>query len=231
MSLSWSFEQAALPHWATTSLSNCLHSLIARLRHDRTANLDDLLNHALDHAAEAEQTIAAQSARIAELEALAQTDELTGFANRRGFEQSFTQALELATRHDETGVLVLFDLDHFKPINDCYGHEAGDAMLRHAAEVLHAGMRASDVLARIGGDEFAVLLLRADPQAGLDQADRLQQALNSTSLLWRGIDLRTQASYGACTFGPGDALETVLRNADLAMYRNKRRRRASTVRH
>lgn len=231
MSLTWSVEQPVLPHWSTESLASCLHSLKARIKHDPEADLHDLLVSALDCAAEAEQTIAAQSARIAELEALSLTDELTGLANRRGFEQSFAQAIEMANRHDETGVVVLIDLDHFKTINDTYGHEAGDATLRHAANVLQAGLRSTDVLARIGGDEFAAVLLRADRFAGLMQADRLQDMLNASVLRWRRMELPIRASFGACTFGPGDDLDVVLRSADLAMYSDKRDRRSESVRH
>jgi diguanylate cyclase (GGDEF)-like protein len=231
MSLTWSIEPTALPNWATTSLSTHLNTLMARLKHEPTQDLHDLLLSALDCAAEAEQTIATQSARIAELEALSQTDPLTGLANRRGFELSFVQAVELANRHDETGVVILIDMDYFKAINDSYGHDAGDAALCHTARTLQNGLRSTDVLARIGGDEFAAVLLRADPIAGMQQAERLQEMLNASILRWRNIELPVHASFGACTFGPGDDFEVILRRADMAMYTDKRNRRHEEVRH
>jgi len=204
-----------------------LRALIATHKIDKNVDNSELLTRVLDFAAAAEQTIAEQSARIAELEAMATTDELTGLTNRRGFKRALGHALELANRHNEMGVVTFIDLDHFKAINDTYGHEAGDAMLIHAAAVLRTLVRTSDIVARLGGDEFAVLMERADPITGVGRAEMLQREMNRSSARWRNMDLPVRASMGTQTFGAGDTVNGILRHADLAMYRDKRGRHAT----
>jgi len=201
-----------------------LRALIARHEIGESADSQELLRHVLDFAVAAEQTIAEQSARIAELETMTTTDELTGLANRRGFKRALAHALDLAGRHNEMGVVTFIDLDHFKAINDGYGHEAGDALLIHTSAMLRALVRTSDVVARLGGDEFAVLMERADPISGIDRAQMLQRELNRSTARWRDMDLPVRASMGTQTFGAGDTVNSILRNADLAMYRDKKDR-------
>lgn len=186
-----------------------------------------LLDSAVDYAAAAEQIIAEQSARIAELEALAQTDSLTGLTNRRGFEQALDNALDMCRRHDETGVVVYLDLDGFKLINDRLGHAAGDQVLRHVAEILRAGVRVSDVVARLGGDEFATLLHRAGSKEGVERASIIQYELNASSCIIEGEGLTVRASLGVDAFNGNDAVEQIMRRADLSMYRDKRSRAAA----
>ena len=186
----------------------------------------ELVSEALNFAAEAEQTIATQSARIAELESLAVTDELTGLQNRRGLRKALAAALDLANRHREGGVLAFLDLDGFKSINDFHGHQVGDAMLRHTASLLMSYLRASDVVARLGGDEFAILLTRADPIIGIGRAVELQAELNRSRLFFGNLELPLSISMGTQTYGAGDTVNGILRNADLAMYRDKRQRQS-----
>jgi diguanylate cyclase (GGDEF)-like protein len=191
----------------------------------KTVDPWDLLDSAVDYAAAAEQIIAEQSARIAELEALALTDPLTGLMNRRGFEEALRAALDLSRRHGEPGVLIYLDLDGFKEINDRYGHAVGDRVLQHVADSLRDAVRASDVVARLGGDEFAVLLHRAAPQEGADRAAALQQDLNASVCQAADAPLRIGVSLGVDAFAGEDAVEGVMRRADLSMYRDKRARR------
>jgi diguanylate cyclase (GGDEF)-like protein len=205
--------------------SNRLRDLLLRYRGARHHDLSHLIDEALDVAAEAEQTIAIQTARIAELESLAVTDDLTGLRNRRGLEQALGEVLNLAARHGETGVLAFLDLDDFKAINDAHGHIAGDAVLRHTASLLIAHLRASDVVARLGGDEFAILLTRADAVVGTRRARELQNELNRTVVHWRNLDIWLRISMGTQAFGPGDDASNILLAADMAMYRDKRERR------
>jgi diguanylate cyclase (GGDEF)-like protein len=212
--------------WPGSMMANRLRSMIAQQRLDHSTESRDLIHKILEYAAEAEQTIADQSSRISELEALTVTDELTGLANRRGFKQALASAIDLANRHNETGVVAYVDLDGFKPINDTYGHDAGDRILQHTAALLRSHVRTSDVVARLGGDEFAVLLVRAKPVDGMDRIDLLKQELNRTVYCLGDVEVRLQASLGSQTFGPGDTVSAVLRNADFAMYRDKRIRKA-----
>lgn len=186
----------------------------------------DLLRQALKLAAEAQQTVQMQRERIRYLEGLSQSDELTGLANRRGFERALGQMLALARRHREAGVLCYFDLDEFKQINDKLGHSAGDAVLRRIGELLRGNVRSTDVVGRLGGDEFAALLVRADPNEGRARALRLQRILNASTANWGGKTLQLSVSMGAETYGPEDDPAELLRRADVQMYANKRRRQA-----
>ncbi|MFQ5783821.1 MAG: GGDEF domain-containing protein [Alphaproteobacteria bacterium] len=189
-----------------------------------TAEADSraIIERALLFAAEAEQRIAAQKDRINRLEALSFTDELTGLYNRRGFNEEFRRVLALADRLDSTGVLAFIDLDHFKVINDGLGHTAGDAVLREVAELLSKSVRATDVVARIGGDEFAALLVHTAAQCGRRRATALERQLNAAVVPYGEFEIPICASFGIKPFGSGDDAERLLAQADRAMYRKKR---------
>ncbi len=185
---------------------------------------------ALTAARDMERRIAEQHRRIAELEHLAVTDGLTGLLNRRGFEAALNRRLAAADRHDERGVLIYIDLDDFKPVNDRHGHAAGDAMLKRVAELLTSRIRATDFVARLVGDEFAVLLSRTEWGVGLERAEGFAELVNGTCLDWQGENLRISASFGFQTFGPGDGAGELLAMADEAMYRTKQVRAAAPKR-
>lgn len=150
-------------------------------------------------------------------------DPLTGLANRRLFDQELDAVLRVGAPGDDPVALVLVDLDGFKSINDSYGHEHGDRVLVEVAERMAAVCRPSDVVARIGGDEFALLLPRTDPAAAGEVVARLEEAID------RPIDLDgTPASVGASAglaVAPGDGCSAgaLLRSADDAMYQAKLR--------
>ncbi|MBI4184284.1 MAG: GGDEF domain-containing protein [Proteobacteria bacterium] len=152
------------------------------------------------------------------------TDELTGLLNRRAFESELRHAVAAARRYGEGGVLIYIDLDNFKPVNDRFGHAAGDHVLRQVARLLKASVRETDFVGRLGGDEFAVLLVRTSWEAGLAYAKRLERALNATYIPWSGATIKLKASFGAQRYGADDSERTLLHRADTAMYRAKRRR-------
>src|SRR5207237_1172649 len=102
--------------------------------------------------------LAAAQARIAELTALAERDVLLDIFNRRGFARELHRSIAFIKRYDATGALIVLDVDHLKPINDTFGHAAGDEVLKAVAGVLSEVVRSSDVIGRLGGDEFGVLL-------------------------------------------------------------------------
>ena len=204
----------------------------ARLRQRMAAGVSETLDandwqtieQMLTYAAEAEQRIAEQARRIQYLEALSNTDELTRLLNRRGFDNALRLTISNAKRHNETGLLGLFDLDGFKQLNDQFGHEAGDDILRAVGEALLENTRETDYVARIGGDEFAVLLVRSDLKLGLKRLQRLKEVLNTTQISFRGHDLAVRASLGVAAYDKNSHVGDTLRHADLAMYKNKQAR-------
>lgn len=181
--------------------------------------------HALARLAEAaahvETTLAEHAARLDHLESLSVTDELTGLYNRRGFRGELSKALARAERDGETGILLLIDLDHFKPINDTYGHCAGDAVLVAVGRVLNSAVRQNDATGRLGGDEFAVLLSNADPLAVQPRVLRLRTALSQLVVQHQGAIIPVRATLGQARYGPGTDAEALLQTADLDLYRHK----------
>lgn len=153
------------------------------------------------------------------LRSLAERDPLTGLLNRRRFEEELGTAVARAVRYGEAAALLALDLDQFKEVNDTFGHQAGDELLRAVAERLRGRLRESDMLARLGGDEFAVLL----PQAELEQGDRvatdLLETLRAEPFTLSGQARRVTASAGVTTIGGRDpSADALLMEADSAMY-------------
>ncbi|MEM8988184.1 MAG: GGDEF domain-containing protein [Pseudomonadota bacterium] len=186
-----------------------------------------LLEDVLEYAAEAEQRISAQSERIFYLENLAETDELTGLINRRGFNNALKRALANAARHGETGLVVYIDLDGFKGVNDGYGHAAGDAVLRAVARALKQSVRATDYAARLGGDEFGLLLTHADAEAVDDVVAKIRNTVTAAEAIYKGAPLKVGASIGSAVYGPQSDAADILRRADAQMYRDKHRSAAA----
>ena len=182
------------------------------------------ISEVLNLAAQAEQRLAEQEARIQHLESLTSTDELTGLMNRRGFMDGLNRALLSARRYNEEGVLSFIDLDGFKIINDTYGHEAGDMVLRRVGELLLSNVLKTDLVARLGGDEYAVLFVHAQKQVGRKRAEILRQKLNESNLSYRDVSIPIRASLGCADYNVWTQPEDLLRKADRAMYREKNRR-------
>lgn len=158
-----------------------------------------------------------------ELEHLSLSDELTGLYNRRGFLALAEQQLKLAPRTDMGFLLFYIDLDHFKQINDTYGHAEGDRVLKDFADILRGVFRTSDILSRIGGDEFAVLTVKAHESVSEMLSARLRESLERYQAAPRR-PFRVSVSVGIEKFGPGDrcSVEELLTRADHRMYANKR---------
>jgi diguanylate cyclase (GGDEF)-like protein len=162
-----------------------------------------------------------RAARLAAAsEQLALQDTLTGVGNRLAFERALLP--ELARRAPDCAVLLL-DLDGFKAINDTWGHETGDAVLRAVAERLQGCVRETDLVARLGGDEFAVL---ARPAHQVEALGLRLQAAVAEPLQVSGLVLNPGASLGLATMVPGSTRDEVLREADMCLYADKHRRRA-----
>jgi diguanylate cyclase (GGDEF)-like protein len=167
----------------------------------------------------------ASRARILDLEARVDIDLLTETLNRRGFERELKRSLAYVKRYGTSAALIYVDLDGFKPVNDRHGHAAGDAVLAAVAAALVRQVRASDVVARIGGDEFAVLLWNVGGPAAAAKAFALETAVYSTPVRWGASSLVVGASAGVALLGALDTPADVLARADAAMYARKAERK------
>ena len=153
---------------------------------------------------------------------LATTDPLTGLTNRHQFDLQALQYLRLAKRENKVLALMMLDLDKFKPVNDTYGHQVGDALLQIVAGILKKHTRETDIVARLGGDEFAILLV--NPQdganAGISAQNIIDEIKKPVSIL--GHDVQIGVSIGIAVYpADGDDVKTLLEHADLALYRTK----------
>jgi diguanylate cyclase (GGDEF)-like protein len=148
----------------------------------------------------------------------ATVDELTRLSNRRGFSMVAKHVLALCRRNRQPAVVIAFDLDHFKSINDQHGHDAGDAALRQFSKLLYSHFRTSDVVARLGGDEFSVLCSGSDYEQVMDSLQRLKRAFDESALAISYPHLSWSA--GLATFDPRSeqSADELLRMADARMY-------------
>jgi diguanylate cyclase (GGDEF)-like protein len=170
----------------------------------------------------AERTHALQLA-LSQVESLSRTDSLTQLPNRGYFMERFTQEVERSKRHTACLGLILLDIDHFKHINDTYGHPAGDAVLRHVARALMGSMRDSDVIGRVGGEEFAELLPQTSMEGAALCAERLRQAVEALRIPLKDAseELRVTVSAGLCVASETPHEEVFYSQADAALYSAK----------
>jgi diguanylate cyclase (GGDEF)-like protein len=160
--------------------------------------------------------------RLGEVEQRASTDALTALPNRASFESRLAAAGAYFDRYARPFSVLVLDVDFFKKFNDTHGHEVGDRVLKHVADLVRGGVRDLDLPARLGGEEFVVLLPETPLRASADAAERLRRSIEGRPLIWNGAPLRITASIGVascpeCTATPAD----VLRLADAALYRAK----------
>jgi diguanylate cyclase (GGDEF)-like protein len=160
--------------------------------------------------------------RLEEVEKTADQDQLLPLLNRRAFVRELTRYIAFTGRYGTPATLIYFDLNGFKIVNDTYGHAAGDAVLNHFAETLLGHVRDSDIVGRLGGDEFGVLLTHANQEQGLNKADQLAANLRESPTIWNGKSIPTGFSYGAFELKPGDTADLAMARADEAMYAHKR---------
>jgi diguanylate cyclase (GGDEF)-like protein len=158
----------------------------------------------------------------ADLERLARTDPLTGLANRRRFMEELEQEVERSERYGRPLSVVALDLDHFKSVNDSHGHAAGDDVLREAAQALQSVCRDVDLAARMGGEEFSLLLPETDIPGARIVAERVRERIaGAAHRSPAGQAFRVTASLGVATVKPGASGEALLQAADEALYRAK----------
>jgi diguanylate cyclase (GGDEF)-like protein len=178
---------------------------------------------ALSVAAAADRRIAELEERLAYLEGVAVTDELTGTLNRRGFLIEFSRAIDAARRRGPHGVVLIYDLDGFKTVNDRLGHAVGDEVLRQVGRLFLRSVRKMDVVARLGGDEFALMLIGADLMSAQRRAQSFARGIATIAPSVNGLAVPLSASFGLAAFDGSEDEEAVLLRADSTMYAEKRR--------
>ena len=159
----------------------------------------------------------------AKMKRIAVRDQLTGLFNRRGFNEYGEKAFSAAQRNGTPLSVIMTDIDRFKYINDRYGHAAGDTALAHFAELVSEGRRREDVIARVGGEEFALLLPGTELRDAMALADQLCKKVGSTPMDLTSIGLPMTSSFGVASISSRDTgLDDMVRRADRALYRSKR---------
>ena len=159
--------------------------------------------------------------RVEQLDHLAHQDSLIDLPNRRGFLRELERLIARVSRYDAKGAMLYVDVDGLKAINDSFGHRAGDEALIQVAGLLASGVRKSDVCARIGGDEFAILLENADEASAHETAARLIDQIACCELMHDGNELPLSVAIGGALIESSDTAESVMARADEEMYRRK----------
>ncbi|MCI0506594.1 MAG: diguanylate cyclase [Gammaproteobacteria bacterium] len=152
------------------------------------------------------------------------TDSLTGLHNRRHFEELMKTELEMSLRHGDVSSVLVIDIDHFKKINDRYGHPGGDAVLKQIAGKLKANLRKTDILCRVGGEEFVALCKRADRTAALAIGEKMRRDIESTAMRFGDEKINVTISVGIATtneLNVSQGAEELYRQADAAVYHSK----------
>jgi diguanylate cyclase (GGDEF)-like protein len=162
---------------------------------------------------------------IAKLEAHADTDFLLDILNRRGFERELNRSIAYVKRYGASAALLIIDVDRLKPINDSFGHAAGDHVLKTIVSVLSEQIRESDMIGRLGGDEFGILLWNLPEEDALAKAVVLESAIDKAACEYRGRRMPLGVSIGVTLLGAEDEAAKVLERADRAMYARKHSRR------
>ena len=227
--LARSVDQAALAD--RMSRDDAVDRFELRVRRRDGLEIDALLSaHRVEH--NGERCVLLGMTDVSDLKRLerdltqqAATDILTGLSNRRTFMDQLARDLAQARRQQQPLSLLYLDLDHFKSVNDRFGHAAGDEVLKAIADTLVHEVRAGDMCARLGGEEFAVLLPGAALARALEAAERIRQAVQQRELLVGGKPLRITVSIGVATLANADDPQRLLAAADAALFEAKHRGR------
>ncbi len=177
----------------------------------------------------AQSTIREQSIELEQRMLEANTDGLTGVANRRAFDLELERQLARWRRYGTRFALIMFDIDHFKNVNDRHGHLAGDAVLRAISELIRNNLRDVDFTARYGGEEFAAILPETDHESALIAGDRVRKAIAAARIPWENNRISVTVSVGIAGLSQLDDAAAVTGRADEALYISKRAGRNRTT--
>ncbi len=167
--------------------------------------------------------------KVEELEFIADEDPLVHVLNRRAFDRELNRALAYARRYTMTASFLYLDLNDFKQVNDKYGHGAGDEVLKHVGKVLAENVRSSDVVGRLGGDEFGVILVQADENVAMMKVEDLMEKISTAPVVYNENEIFVSVSVGFAMFMADDDVDTLVARADKAMFEFKNNSRAAQI--
>lgn len=171
--------------------------------------------------ASSNEILETQRQQIENLKTAVRIDSLTQLANRAYFDEKIAEMIALRERYNDPFSLLMIDVDNFKEINDSHGHQGGDRILKGISFKIKSTLRESDFVARFGGDEFAVILIKAGAKAAAEIARNLCTSVQSSRFLLDGTNVSTTLSIGVAEVEPGETPESLLKRADQALYRVK----------
>ncbi len=177
----------------------------------------------LDEVANLRDELQRTRKRINHLERLADEDAMLPIANRRAFVRELTRLISYSERYGSPGSVLYFDLNGMKVINDRFGHAAGDAVLQHFAGLLVNNVRDSDVVGRLGGDEFGVILAQADRPQAEEKAQHLLDVIKVSPMVWEGNEITLSCAVGIHQFSSEQSADDALSQADASMYKEKKK--------
>lgn len=170
---------------------------------------------------QSQEVLANQRQQIENLKTAVRIDGMTQLANRAFFDEKLREMTQLRDRYDDSFCLLLIDVDNFKVINDTYGHQGGDRVLKGVAFKIRANLRSTDFVARFGGDEFAVLLVKASAKAAAVIGRKLCEEIENSRFILDGNEIRTTLSIGLAEAENGESETSLLKRADTALYQVK----------
>lgn len=209
---------ASAPAAAATDVSSVLGIPEAEF----TPRVRDAIMSLMAEVERLRQDLDRTKARLEAVETMADQDGLLPLLNRRAFVREMSRIISFAERYDVPASLIYFDLDGFKTVNDTFGHAAGDAALAHIANLLTGNVRESDLVGRLGGDEFGVILAKADQTQAEMKARSLADLFRAEPFVWNGAPLQLSFAYGVHGFKKGESVDTAMASADKAMYAAKK---------
>lgn len=211
-------KTASAPAAAATDVSSVLGIPEAEF----TPRVRDAIMSLMAEVERLRQDLDRTKARLEAVETMADQDGLLPLLNRRAFVREMSRIISFAERYDVPASLIYFDLDGFKTVNDTFGHAAGDAALAHIANLLTGNVRESDLVGRLGGDEFGVILAKADQTQAEKKARSLADLFRAEPFVWNGEPLQLSFAYGVHGFKKGESVDAAMASADKAMYAAKK---------
>lgn len=186
-----------------------------------TPKVQEAIYSLLEEVSKLRQELEQNKQRISQLEKLADEDAMVPISNRRAFVTELSRMLSFAQRYGGAVSVLYFDIDDMKSINDTHGHGAGDAAIIHVANLLSNSIRESDIVGRLGGDEFGIILANAPESEAVQKAEQLGGLISATPFQWKGLEINVGISSGAYALQGGEDASVMLDNADRAMYAQK----------